>query len=249
MIKFLRTTIVSKLWFIYSNDVVTGPFSTEQVQTQLSLGQWSSNCFIWWKGQREWMPIRTWEQQLSKILKKEDENSQSPVWYVDNGGSPVGPLTQNEMITHLRSIANLGKVRLWSVGMNKWTNLFELHDIMDQLGLSRREHERAPLMGSVALTRAGDTPQTIMGKAAAISIAGMGVNGAHSLQKGDDIQLVVKSHEFAKALHLQGKVMYITPAGYCGIKFNTVHPETQSLIFDYVKKFNTPAVESDKKTA
>ncbi len=244
-----RNNNVSKLWFVYQNDVVSGPFSTDQIQQQLSLGQWANSCFIWWKGQREWMPIRTWEQQLSKILKKEDDHTQNPIWYVDNGGSPLGPLTKTEMLTNLRTIANLSKVRLWSVGMSKWTNLFDLHEIMDHLGLSRREHERAPLMGSVSITRTSDSPQVIMAKAASISVAGMGINGGQALQKGDEVQLVLKSHEFSGSVHFQGKVMYSTPTGYCGIRFNIVHPETQSLIFDYIKKFNMHDISGKKIAA
>ncbi len=228
------------MWFVYSSEVVSGPFSTEQVREQIQVGRWTSNCFIWWKGQREWMSVDAWETQLGKILKTEEEKSQSPVWYIDINGSPVGPLTQNEMIQHLRAVNSLGKVRLWTVGMNKWTNLFELHDVMDQLGMSRRETERAPLMGSVAINRLSEGARPTIARAASISVAGMGVNDAHGITKGDEVQILIRSPEFPQPIRLAATIVYITPSGYAGMKFSNVHAETHSLIMDYVKKFNKP---------
>lgn len=237
------------MWFIFSNDVVSGPFDTKGVQDQLKLGSLNSSCFIWWKGQREWMPIQLWETQLKQILKNDDEKSQAPVWYVDTSGSPVGPLTQGEMLAHLRGVQNLSKVRLWTVGMNKWTNLFELHEIMDQLGMSRRENARAPLMGTVAVSRLAEDTQPMIARAASISIAGMGINDAHGLTKGDTVQLVLKSPEFTNPIRMQATAVYVTPQGYAGLKFTSVHPETQSLLFDYVKRFNQPSQTATRKTA
>lgn len=226
-------------WFVYSEKIVTGPFTTEQVDQCLTAGIWASDCFIWWKGQREWMPISSWREQLDKILKGETESSQNAVWYVDMNGSSVGPLTQKEMITQLRGVSSLNKVRLWSVGLNKWTDIFELHDIMEELGLSRRENERAPLMGSVAISRA-DQQGPVIVKAASLSGDGMGLNECGFLVKGEQIQLIIKSDEFPHPVRVNGSVAYVTTQGYAGVKFQEVHPEALSLIIDYVKRFNVP---------
>lgn len=236
------------MWFVYSNNVVSGPFDTTTVQEQLSLGKMDPTCFIWWKGQREWMPIQLWETQLKQILKTEDDRTQSPVWYLDTNGSPLGPLTQGEMLAHLRGLQNLGRVRLWTVGMNKWTNLFELHDIMDQLGMSRRENARAPLMGTVAVSRLSEDSQPMITRAASISVAGIGINDAHGLTKGDTVQIVLKSPEFPNPIRMQATAVYVTPQGYAGLKFTAVHSETQSLLFDYVKRFNSSGAAA-RKTA
>jgi hypothetical protein len=234
---------VTQEWFIYSDNVVTGPFTTEQVDQCLSAGIWSGECFVWWKGQREWMPVKNWKEQLATIVKNESEKSQSPVWYVDVGGSSVGPLTQKEMISHLRGVANLNKTRLWSVGLDKWTNIFELHEVMEELGISRRENDRAPLMGTVAISRA-DQQGPVLVKAASVSIAGMGCNDAGFLVKGEQVQLIIKSNEFPTPLRVTGSVAYVTAQGYAGIRFDTLHPETSTVVFDYVKRFNTPLKKS-----
>jgi len=233
-------------WFIYINDVASGPFTTDQVNFKLTTGELPPKSFIWWKGQREWIPISTWKDQLESILATTGSKNQRPVWYIDNSGSQIGPLTQDELIDNLKSVGDFSDVRLWAVGMDKWKSLFELHDVMDLLDLSRREHERAPLMGSVAVTRSNEDPKGFVINAATISAAGMGVSGAHGLRRGDEIALFVKSPDLPSNLHLRGEVVHVTEAGYAGIRFVKVHPETASIIHDYVKRFNT---ESENKAA
>lgn len=225
-------------WFVYSNDVVSGPFSTEQVRVKLQSGQLPAASYIWWKGQREWIPVALWESQLGQIVKTMNEQVQNPVWYVNSSGSPIGPLTQRELIENLKGLSNLSNVQLWAAGMEKWTGLFEMHDIMELLGISRRENARAPLMGSVAITRSNDDPKGFVLRAASVSIAGLGVTGSHDLRKDDELSLLVKSNEFPGPLHLRGVVAYVTSNGYAGIRFHKIPAETQSLIFDYVKRFH-----------
>jgi hypothetical protein len=230
-------------WFIYSNDVSSGPFDTEVVQAKLDSGQLSGNAFIWRKGQREWMPVREWESKLPKMLEAEVAKTRKPVWYADLGTSPIGPLTQEELVSNLKGVTDLGHVRLWSAGMDNWTSLFALHDVMDLIGLTRREGLRAPLMGSVAVSRSNDHPKGFVLKAASISLGGIGISGTHDLRRGDEVSLMVKSHDFPKNIHLRGEVAYVSKTGFCGVRFVHLPAETHSLIFDFIKKFN-PVIES-----
>lgn len=229
-------------WFLYSNDVVSGPFSTDEVKHKISTGVLGANSHIWWKGQREWIPVATWMNQIDRIVQNATDRAQKPVWYVDAGKSPTGPLTEKELIEHLKAASSLARVRLWAVGMEKWTSLFELSEVMELLGLSRRENERAPLMGTVAVSRSNDDPQGFVLRAASISVAGMGIQGRHDLRAGDSISIVLKSSEIPATLSLRGEIAYVTANGYAGIRFDKVQPEAHSLIVDYVKKFNSDDV-------
>ena len=236
------------VWFVYSNDVVSGPFKTEEVQTKLSTGQLPSATFIWWKGQHEWMPITNWQNQLSQILAANQVNPVSQIWYLDVGtGSPIGPITQKELLDHLTRLESLNRVHLWTAGLANWQKIFEFQEIMDRLGISRRENARAPLMGSVAVTRSNDEPGSYVLKAASISAGGMGITGKHDLRKEDQLSLLLKSGEFPSGLHVRGTVAYVTANGYVGIRFHKLHAETHSVIADYVKRFNGEA--SDSTTA
>lgn len=249
-VKFIRSLAepndMSQAWFIYADEVVSGPFNTEAVREKIRTGLLPANSFIWWKGQREWIPVASWDSQVEQILQSAVDRAKKPVWYIDSGKSPTGPFTENELIDQLKSQPSLARVRLWAVGMEKWTSIFELNDVMELLGLSRREHERAPLMGSVAITRSNEDPKGFVLRAASISVAGMGVTGKHDLRVGDVLSLLVKSNEIPGNLHLRGEVAYIAANGYAGIRFERVHPETQSMILDYVKRFNSDLVGGAK---
>jgi hypothetical protein len=228
---------MASLWFVCSHDVVSGPFDTAQVKAHVASGQFGAECFIWWKGQREWIPLATWEAQLDSITQAMAAKPETPVWHVEYAGEQRGPLTHAELIHYLKALPSFNGTDLWAVGMPQWKSIFEMPDIMEEVGISRRTHERAPLMASVALSRSNDVPKTFMMKAASISIAGMGVTGENDLRRGDEVSLILKSTSFPMPLRLQGTIAYLTREGYVGIRFSTVHPEAQSIIMDYVKRF------------
>jgi hypothetical protein len=228
---------MTKNWFIHSKEVVSGPYTTEQVEADLQGERWHDSDLIWWKGQTEWMPMKIWKVQLSYMSRVEPEKEEAPVWYLDLAGVPVGPLTQSEMFTQLKTAKNLGRVRLWSIGMPKWKGLFEVDEIREQLGLTRRENERAPLLGFVSVTRADDSTIS-RARAASISVGGMGVNDAGFLSRGEHLDLLIQSPEFPYPLRLQGDVVYVTSQGYAGIRFGKISSELHTILFDYVKRFN-----------
>lgn len=232
---------MEKIWFLYSNldKKVSGPFISDEVHQKISRGEVTADCNIWWKGQREWLLIRMWIESGEKLLKSQQEKSKSAVWYLDLGGEPTGPLTQSEMIISLRGHPNFNNIRLWTVGLKSWKSIFEFSEVMDDLGVSRREHTRAPLIANVQITRLGDidTPEVL--KAATLSIAGVGLNNANTLLKGEELQIMIKSEEFAAPIRARANVIYVSGNGNAGLRFLQLQPESQSIIYDYVKKFTT----------
>lgn len=236
-------------WFIYSNEKVSGPFATETVREKVASGQLAQNSYVWWKGEREWVHVATWLTQVDRIVQTASERASKPVWYVDAGKSPTGPLTEKELIDHLKTCGSLGRVRLWAVGMEKWTPLFELAEVMELLGLSRRENERAPLMGSVTVSRSNDAPQVFDVRAASISVDGMGLTGRHDLRPGDTLNLTVRSAELSETLLLNGEVAYVTSNGYAGVRFQKVTAEMHSTIVEYVRRFQAPGDDTQSDAA
>jgi len=236
---------MSQTWFIYSNDVVTGPFSTKDVQQKLTVNELGAHSFIWWRGQREWIQISSWQTDIDNILATLVTSQQNAIWYIDLGASPLGPLTQNELLETLRNVTDLNRARLWAVGMKRWQTLFELHDVMELLGISRREHDRAPLMGTVAITRSNEAPRGFVAKTASISVGGIGVSNAHELRRGDEVALLIRTSDIPGNIHLRGEVVYVTDLGHAGIRFSKVHPETHALLHDYIKRFITENKSED----
>ncbi len=233
---------MEKILFLYSSQhkKVSGPFRFDEVNQKIESGEITGACNIWWKGQREWLSIETWISR-DKSIQTEENKINSPVWYVDISGQPIGPLTQNEMLESIQNVENLARVRLWTVGEKNWKNVYEYPHVMEELGMSRRENLRAPLMGTILISRPGENSAPLTMKAVSISIAGVGCSDAQALSKGEDLQIIVKSSEFATPIRARATTIYVGKNGNAGLKFSQLQPETQSIIFDYVKKFADPA--------
>ncbi len=239
---------MGRIWFLYSSQdkKVSGPFVSDEVHQKIRSGEITPECNIWWKGQREWLSVSVWISSGEKILQNQNEKSKSAVWYLDLGGEPVGPLTQREMIDHLRGNKNLSRIKLWTVGLKNWKSIYEFSDVMDEMGMSRRENARAPLMASAQITRHGEDGAPMLLKVATISVAGVGINDALALIKGEEIQVVIKSGEFSTPIRVHASVIYVSPNGNAGLKFHQLQPEIQSIIYDYTKKFGSEENSAEK---
>jgi hypothetical protein len=148
--------------------------------------------------------------------------------------------------------------------MKSWSTVFELNDLMEKLGISRRENRRAPLIGSVALTASNRESKGLVARATSISAAGIGIAGhpgIHDLFVGQKVSISIKSPGIGVDIYLHGEVAYVSkskksltysidsdPTGntesYAGVRFDRVHPETLSLILDYIRMFHEDQTES-----
>ena len=90
-------------WFISVNDVISGPFSTDEVRAKMASGLSRERSFIWCKGQNEWLALSAWENQISEIVQETIDGGKKSIWYIDTGDAPFGPLTKNEMVASLRA--------------------------------------------------------------------------------------------------------------------------------------------------
>ena len=242
---------VNKIWFLYSSidKKVSGPYIAEDVHQKLKTGAITPECNIWWKGQREWLPMKVWISSGEKILKNQNEKAKSAVWYLDLGAEPLGPLTHREMIESLSGNKNLTRVRLWTVGLKNWKSIYEFSEVMDEMGMSRRENVRAPLMASIHVNRHGENEAPIEFRVTTISVAGVGINEGQILSKDEELQVVIKCAEFSVPIRARAHVIYVSANGNTGLRFQHMQPEIQSIIYDYIKKFSYEEEQSEKNSA
>lgn len=224
-------------WFVHREGTVLGPFSSYEIEARVLDGTLGEGCLIWARGTTEWSPIAEWKDLQTKVeaLQKVADGR---IWYCDSGsGQPAGPLTQSELIDHLKGLTRLEAVTLWGTGLHKWMPLFEVPDVMDLLGISRRENPRAPLLGSIAITPIGSTIPAQVLPALTISIGGFGVRTAGFLNRGDRVQIAIKSSDLPSTIHATGEVVYVSRSGDAGIKFTELPAESKSILFDHVRRF------------
>ena len=228
-------------WFIHRDGAVLGPYTAAEVDAQLSAGGFGADCLVWARGSNEWLPMSQWSTLSSKI-EEGAKNVAGRVWYCDSGaGQPAGPLTQNELVEHLKGLNRWDIVTLWGTGLLKWLPLFEVPDVMDLVGISRRENPRAPLLGQAALTSQGSSMSSQLLTCSTISVGGIGVKNAGSLSRGDRVQIVLKSTDLPTTIHAVGEVLYVSRIGEAGIKFLELTPEAHSILFDHVRRFHEKA--------
>ena len=225
-------------WFIHREGIVHGPFKASEVNDRIAKNEFGADCLVWARGSNEWLPMDQWGV-LSAKANEGSKTVAQRVWYCDSGaGQPAGPLTQNELVDHLKGLNRWDIVSLWGTGLLKWLPLFEVPEVMDLVGISRRENPRAPLLGQIALTTVGSSLPAQVVPALTISIGGFGVKAAGFLQRGDKLQIAIKCREFTTTIHAAGEVLYVSRAGDAGIKFLDLTPETKALIADHVRKFH-----------
>ncbi len=224
-------------WFIHRDGTVLGPFKSSEVNDRIATSEFGADCLVWARGSNEWLPMSEWKNLSAKMLETKAVSNRA--WYCDSGaGQPAGPLTQNELVEHLKGLNRWDIVTLWGTGLLKWLPLFEVPDVMDLVGISRRENPRAPLLGQIALTSVGSTLPAHVVPALTISVGGFGIKNSGFLQRGEKVQVVIKSRELTASIVAHGEVLYVSRSGDAGIKFLDLTPETRTLIVDHVARFH-----------
>ena len=241
---------MQKVWFLYIQDTVFGPYTTEQVRQRLSQGV-PEESYVWWKGHSEWIPTEHFEQELPKYLDSQNETNQQEMWSFVKAGENFGPFQLPEMIDILRNqLEELDNIKVQSSNMNEWKKVFEIPEVSDLLGISRRENERAPLLGTVKVWPQEDA--YLVGRSTTISIGGVGVRALHGglgiceipeeLEVGSKVRVEIKSPDLEDVVRVQAIVRYKAQEGMYGLVFESPSAETKSVIIGYIRKFKTSHV-------
>lgn len=228
---------MSLIWYIYSNDIVSGPFSTENVETGLEQKKWSEQAMIWWKGQREWVSVETWRKDLKIILESLKSNILTTAWYAEYLGTQKGPMNSKELFSFVQSNGIIGSCRVWSVGMDRWMTIFEIPELVTYFGITRRKHARAPFKGDLLIKKASNINDTLIAQAGSISTGGLGVKGLDTITTGEDVNLQLKSPLLVQGIQTNAVVVYTNIGGYTGLEFKDLPKEYESIISDYVNQF------------
>lgn len=219
-------------WFICQNDEVTGPLTTDQVKSDVVDGKISSQALIWSRLLDHWTKISQWQNELPQLLKRSEQSRDGRLWHYAVNGTSYGPFSRPMLIKELNQLPQKAEALIWTKGMPAWAPVFDFPDLLDEIGVSRRQHPRAHIKGSVVVKT---KDQAHLGKLSMISVGGCGILGVNGLKPGDKIHLDIKSPEFSESIRAKGEVRYITEGGFVGIKFDQINNESQALIIDYVR--------------
>ena len=229
-------------WFIFDESNVAGPFSTEELNHKLQYGMISEQVLVWGKAQQEWKPATWWVENLDQLTTKLENQFDERLWHYAYEGEAYGPVDRKSLVYELKKVAgDANKCLIWTKGMENWAAIHEFHDLMDEIGVNRRTHPRAPLQGRILIHL--DNGQTMLGQLNSISEGGFGGSNLPGLRPGEQVKVEIQSDHLAP-INSQAQVRYVEEAnGVVGFKFMNVSRESLSQIIGFVKN----SVESEIK--
>jgi len=228
-------------WFILQNDLIEGPFSTDQVKAWAESHPSDSKAMVWGKAQTDWRPIQWWLVEAPDLIKKIHEVQDDRLWHYAVGGKAHGPFTRGDLIGQLKELPMTSDLLLWTKGMPAWAPIFDFYDILNEIGVNRRQHPRADIEGKISFSVRN---QTVQGRLLTISEGGLGFDGVPGLQAGDILNTEIDSDSFYDPITVKIEVRYINEHGFVGCRFHGLGSEARSSIIQYVRQSGRTVVRA-----
>ena len=228
-------------WFALVAGQIKGPYRKIELET-LATG-WES-ALIWGKGQHDWLSVEKWKLSLLESMQKQqaDHERADRAWRVLVNEDQVGPMNYESMIKYLQSKSDLSQVKIWTEGYSEWKEVYQIHKLMDDLGVSRRAHPRVPILGTM---QCDSGPSTFTARLLSISQGGLGATDAKSVKIGDRLRVVVKSQALSQLIAATVEVVFIGRDGYFGMKFLGLQTESRNLIEEFVNRYSGSITHSE----
>lgn len=233
-------------WFTCIEEKVEGPYELEKLKEMLVSGSLPKDCLIWGRGQEEWRQASKWIGSVDSTVQKLEPKKQGQAWHFALDGESKGPMSRAELLHELRHIREKDEILVWTKGMKQWADLFDFHDLVDELGLNRRTHLRANIDGTLTVTL--EDGGKLMGHLRTCSEGGMGAGGFHNnLSMGLNVKLDINSDKLGEPFSVKAQVQYVTDSGYVGFKFLSIGMEAKSKIVQHINENKLP--ESSEEAA
>jgi hypothetical protein len=223
-------------WFLQADESVEGPFSADDVKARLENGQISSHHMIWGRGLPTWQRLEWWMRELPRLNTVQHVELDPALWHYAHHGKSHGPFSKEELVQELKNLDSLGEAMLWTKGMKEWAPLFEFHEILNAIGINKRQFPRADIQGNAVIKSA---EAALNGSLVSIGEGGCGIVVQNAnLVPGQAVTLELQSRAFRDPLHCKAEVRYVSGT-IVGMKFSHVSMEAKGAIISYVRQNQT----------
>lgn len=223
---------MKRIWFVYQDNYVRGPFSTEEIDNGLAKKQLDEKSIVWWRGQKSWITLKSWQsglQEITRTIAQEDPL----VWFAQANGTHKGPLTKTGLISMLNESPSVDRFKIWKDGLTEWKSVFEVSEIASELGLNPRNNPRVPFDGTVLI----ELPhQEIEAPISNLSAGGFAISHTPQMPANQMVRVTIRGNDLATPVKANAEVVYSATSGHAGFKFEKIHVEAQSTIVDYVRR-------------
>jgi hypothetical protein len=226
-------------WFIYHKNSVLGPFATGDVHTQIQSGKFSPNSFIWWKGEKDWITLSKWQTDYPEIIKKLEAHF-SVEWRVKINDQISAYMSFEQALEHLKLVELSNNIFICKRGDGEaWDSIFNNSIFLNALELTRRKFPRVPIVATAKITKS-DSKFSYLVKVTIIGQGGIGISGlGKNFPTGTEVDVRVESPSLTVPIHAEGRIVYHTRDGITGLEFGAMNAESESLIIEYVNRFNS----------
>ena len=221
-----------KKWFLMKAGYIQGPFERAQIEME---AQKDASVSVWGKGLNEWLPSAEWRDEVNRLQNQAGVFRRQLLWKMKYQDQVTGPFDYNQLLEELKKNGDYNRVQVWSEDTQGWKNVYSLPTIADELGISRREHPRVPLMGTLTVELPPATPTKF--RAVTVSPGGLGLAEAKTLIMGQSYKGSLSSPHLSAQIHFVFEVVYAGPDGDRGLHFTSLPAEAEALILEYINKF------------
>lgn len=237
-------------WFVFFKNSILGPYSTNDVHAQLADGKITNESFVWWKGEKDWVPVDAWLKYYPEIIKKLEQHF-SMKWKVKNGKNITPVMTFDECLNYLKQIELNNTIYICKESDQEaqWETIFSNTIFLNALEMNRRKHPRVPILATSKISKL-DSKFSYLVKVNTIGQGGMGISGlGKNFPTGTAIQVKIESPSLTNPISSEGKILYHTRDGISGIEFTQMNAESKALLISYVKQFHTAQNEDEQQAA
>jgi hypothetical protein len=154
---------------------------------------------------------------------------------VQYNGAEQAPMTKSQLIEFIARQEDPSLVLIYNKKQDDWKEIYTFPDIVEKLGLSRRQNRRVTLLANFK----GKINQSteMNARLTTISLGGFGLTDVFDLKVGDSVKGQISSPHFYTPIAIEGEVTYAGAHGGIGLKFTSITDEARALVVDYIKKF------------
>jgi hypothetical protein len=213
-----------KLWFIFTDGQVSGPFSTAHVKIKINEGL-GPESLIWDELKGQWAPIKTWAGS--------EPTAESAEWYYNFDGSQKGPLPLATLIQLIKDGEVPLTTKFWTAGLEQWVGLDSLPHIIEGAGLLRRKNLRAPLVGFVEVK---GFPHENAVMTLSVSEEGVGLLNLTELGAGSKIMIKINSPLLKEIVESKAEILVQRNLN-SSLKFHGLPSRAKVTLSEYIKNY------------
>lgn len=228
-------------WFIYHKNSVLGPFSTQEVNTHVHSGKFTDSSFIWWKGEKDWIAISKWQVEYPEIIRRLEAHF-SVEWRIKSGDQITPYLSFEKCLDYLKQVELSNNIFICKRGDgDNWDSIFNNTIFLNALELTRRKFPRVPIVATAKVTKS-DSKFSYLVKVNIIGQGGIGISGlGKNFTVGTEVDVRIESDSLTVPIHAEARIVFHSRDGVTGLEFSAMNAEAESIIVEYVNRFNSQA--------